>query len=107
MSGPAVDSSGTLTYTTAPNANGGATVTVVAKDNGGTSNGGIDTSSPSQTFTITVTPVNDAPTFTKGADQTIFEDAGPQSVANWATNISAGPPNEAGQTVSFTVTTSE
>ena len=62
----------------------------------------IDTSAP-QTFTITVTPVNDAPSFTKGADQTVNEDAGLQTVAGWATAISAGP-NEASQTVSFTVT---
>jgi hypothetical protein len=35
-------------------------VTVTLADNGGTSNGGIDTSAP-QTFSITVTAVNDAP----------------------------------------------
>lgn len=48
-------------------------------------------------------PLNQAPTFTKGANQTINEDAGAQSVANWATNISAGPGNESGQTLSFAV----
>src|SRR5262249_11835779 len=37
----------------AANANGSATVTVLAKDDGGTANGGVDTSTP-QTFTITV-----------------------------------------------------
>ena len=55
-----------------------------ASDNGGTANGGVDTS-PAQTFTITVTAVNDVPSFTKGADQTVLEDAGAQSVAGWAT----------------------
>ena len=39
------------------------------------------TPSAPQTFTITVTAVNDAPSFTKGADQTVLEDAGAQSVA--------------------------
>ena len=34
-------------------------------DDGGTANGGIDTSA-AQTFTITVTAVNDAPSFIKG-----------------------------------------
>ena len=48
------------------------------QDNGGTANGGVDTSAP-QTFTITVTRVNDAPSFTKGADQTVLEDAGAQT----------------------------
>ena len=100
---PTITPSGTLTYQTAPNANGIVTVSVVLKDNGGNASGGVDTSDP-QTFTITVDPINDAPSFTKGADITVLEDAGNQLVANWATNINPGP-NEATQTVSFTVTT--
>jgi hypothetical protein len=97
---PAISATGTLTYTPATNANGSATVTVVLQDNGGTANGGNDTS-PAQTFTITVTPVNDPPSFTKGANQTVSEDAAPQVVSNWATAISAGPPDESGQAVTF------
>ena len=58
--GPAVDGSGTLTYTLAENAYGSATVTISVSDDGGTANGGDDTS-PDQTFTITVDPVNDPP----------------------------------------------
>ena len=96
---PAVASNGTLTYTTAPNTNGSVTVTVTAVDN----SGGTNSSAP-QTFTIDVTPVNDAPSFTKGPDQTVLEGAGPQLVAGWATAISPGP-NEAGQTLNFIVTT--
>ena len=96
---PAVSSGGTLTYTPALNANGSATVSLHAHDNGG---GTAD--SPTQTFTITITAVNDPPTFTKGADQVDDENAGPQSVAGWATAISKGPANEASQTVAFTVT---
>jgi hypothetical protein len=99
---PRVAAAGGLTYTTAPNANGTATVTVRAQDDGGTANGGQDTSPP-QTFTITVGPVNDAPAFTKGADQSVPEDSGPQSVPGWASAIAAGPPNESGQSVSFLV----
>jgi CSLREA domain-containing protein len=57
----------------------------------------------SDTFLLTVTPVNDAPTFTKGANQTVSEDSGPHVVANWATGIGAGP-NESGQSLSFFVT---
>src|SRR5690242_21193434 len=53
----------------------------------------LDTSAP-QTFTITVTAVNDAPSFTKGANQTKLEDAGGQTVTGWATTISAGPADE-------------
>ena len=56
------------------------------------------------TATITVNAVNDAPSFTKGADQTVTAGSGAQTVPNWATNISPGPANESSQTVSFTVT---
>ena len=73
---PAVSPTGTLTYTSAPNANGTATITLRLQDNGGTANGGVDTS-PSVSFTITLTPVNDAPSFTVGPNQTVVEDAGP------------------------------
>jgi VCBS repeat-containing protein len=100
---PAVSSNGTLTFTPSPNASGSATVTLRAKDDGGTANGGVDVS-PTQTFTITVAPVNDAPTFTKGADQTVMEDAGSQTVAGWATNISKGPADESSQSLTFSVT---
>jgi hypothetical protein len=71
---PAISSNGTLTYTSAPNANGAATVTVTLSDNGGTANGGVNTSAP-QSFLITVNPVNDAPTITSIANQTINEDS--------------------------------
>lgn len=90
---PAVSSSGTLTYTPAPNENGEALVSLILKDNGGTDNGGVDTSTE-QTFTISVLPVNDAPTFTKGANQTVAEDSGIQFVLDWATNVRQGPLNE-------------
>jgi VCBS repeat-containing protein len=53
---PAIDALGTLTYTPSPLAAGMTpTVTVAAHDNGGTVNGGEDTSAP-QTFTITIGP---------------------------------------------------
>src|SRR5207237_814220 len=70
---PAVAANGTLSYTLAANANGSATVTVTVHDDGGTTNGGADTSS-AQTFTITVTPVNDAPVAVNDA-YTVNEDA--------------------------------
>jgi hypothetical protein len=98
---PSVSATGTLTYTPAANANGGATVTITLSDDGGTANGGVDTSA-SQTFTITVTAVNDVPSFTKGADQTVLEDAGVQTVTPWATAIDDGDPG-ATQTLNFTV----
>ncbi len=101
---PAIDpATGDLTYTPADDGNGGATVTIELRDDGGTADGGVD-QSPAQTFTITVDPVNDAPSFAAGGDQTVLEDAGPQSVAGFAANLSAGPPDESGQTLSFEIT---
>ena len=57
---PAIGAGGALSYQPAPNASGSAVVTVRLRDNGGTANGGVDTSDP-QTFTVTVAPVNDPP----------------------------------------------
>ncbi|MGJ0485597.1 MAG: PxKF domain-containing protein, partial [Methylomicrobium sp.] len=91
-----------LTYTPAANANGSATITLTLSDDGGTANGGVDTSAP-QTFTITVNAVNDVPSFTKGADQSVLVNAGAQTVTPWATNLSVGPANESGQTLNFIV----
>ena len=99
---PAVAANGTLTYTPAANANGSAVVTVQIHDNGGIANGGIDTSA-AQTFTITVAAVNDTPSFTKGANQTVPEDATAQTLADWATALSKGPPDEATQVLDFIV----
>ena len=45
--------------------------------------------------------VNDPPSFAAGPDQTVLEDSGVRSVANWATNLSVGPANESGQTLVF------
>ncbi|MEI7732630.1 MAG: PQQ-binding-like beta-propeller repeat protein, partial [Verrucomicrobiota bacterium] len=94
---PAIDTSGTLTYTPT-NTFGVATVTVYAKDNGGTANGGVDTSAP-QTFTITITPVNDPPMIALATNNlVVLEDAGSVSVPSFATVTSYGA-NEASQTL--------
>ncbi|MBK7144984.1 MAG: hypothetical protein IPH76_07170 [Xanthomonadales bacterium] len=79
--GPAVSPAGALSYTPAADANGSATITLPLSDDGGTANGGIDTSAP-QTFVINVTAVNDAPV------QTL--PAGPLSIATGATLAIAG-----------------
>ena len=56
------------------------------------------------TFTVTVSGVNDPPSFTKGGNPTVLEDAGAQSISGWATSILAwGRPDESGQNVSFVV----
>ena len=96
------NTTGTLSYTPAANQTGTALVTVKVQDNGGTAGGGIDTVTKS--FTVTVVDVNEVPSFTAGADQSAAQDAGPQTVPGWATNISPGAaPDEAGQQVNFLV----
>jgi hypothetical protein len=101
---PAIDpTTGTLTYAPAANAFGTAHVTVRLHDDGGTAFGGVDTSAP-LIFTIAIDAINDVPSFASGSDETITEDAGPQTVVGWASSISAGP-NEASQALNFVVTT--
>ncbi|WP_299223796.1 Ig-like domain-containing protein [uncultured Aquimarina sp.] len=94
---------GNLTYTAAANAIGMTTVTVNLSDNGGTANGGADTSAD-QTFMITINEVNDAPSFSIPAspDQTILEDSGAQTVNGFASAIDDGDENT--QTLTFNVT---
>ena len=99
---PAVDVDGRLTYSPAANQYGSSTITVFLSDNGGTANGGVDRSAD-QTFNITVNPVNDAPAFTPGPDQTLVAGAADYIIDNWATAISTGPDNESAQTVTFNV----
>ncbi|MDO9399322.1 MAG: Ig-like domain-containing protein, partial [bacterium] len=65
---------------------------------------GTEYSSTSYTETVNITAVNDAPSFTKGADQTVNEDAGAQTASNWATDLNTGSANENDQTLSFTAT---
>ena len=98
---PALDPDGTLRFTAAPDSNGRAELVIQLKDDGGTDNGGVDTSLR-QPLLIIVQPVNDAPNFTPGGDVVVLEDAGPQSLL-WATNISAGPPDEAAQMLTFLI----
>src|SRR5690606_15025888 len=102
---PTVSADGTLRFTTAPDVSGSAVITLELSDDGGTADGGVDTSAP-QNFTITVTPVNDPPSASIGGDPSVLEDAGAQSVAGWLdlSTLSAGPADEAGQTVSHAIT---
>lgn len=103
---PAIDKvTGNLTYTPAANAVGTTTVTVTLKDNGGTANGGVDTTV--KTFDITITPINDVPSFKKGADQTVNEGTGLKTVTGWATLLNKGAANESGQTLTFIVVSND
>ena len=104
---PYLTTNGTLVFQPGTNSVGSAIVTVTLQDNGGVALGGKDTSAPQQ-FTITVQPVNHAPSFDLTTNQIAFnEDAGLLVLTNFVTNIVAGPSHEASQTVNFIVTASD
>jgi len=94
------DTTGTLTYTPATGASGTAHLTVLVQDDGGTADGGVDTTAV--TFTVTVRFVNTAPTLNPLANLTMNENAGQQTVT--LTGISAGDADDAGQTLTVTAT---
>ncbi|MBW4598802.1 MAG: tandem-95 repeat protein [Calothrix sp. FI2-JRJ7] len=92
-----------LVYKPIKDYNGAVNIRVFTTDRGNT--GGI-ARSDEDTIYLDVLPVNDAPTFTKGFNDTIDEDFGVRTVT-WVTNISKGASNESNQTVVFTVTSPE
>ncbi len=99
-----------LVFTPAnPDDNGApyTTFTFQVEDDGGTANGGVNLDQTANTLTINITAVNDAPVFVLGAADVPVPSPGvdtPVVIAAFATGISRGPTNEAGQTLTFTVT---
>jgi subtilisin family serine protease/methionine-rich copper-binding protein CopC len=89
-----INPDGTITYTPVADYFGPDSFTYTVRDGSGET----DTA----TVSIDVKPVNDVPSFTAGANQIVDEDAGAQTISNWATNISAGS-NESAQAVDFIV----
>eukprot|EP00698_Gefionella_okellyi_P018872 TRINITY_DN5710_c0_g1_i4.p1 TRINITY_DN5710_c0_g1~~TRINITY_DN5710_c0_g1_i4.p1 ORF type:complete len:2265 (+),score=623.94 TRINITY_DN5710_c0_g1_i4:331-6795(+) len=59
--------------------------------------------SSTSSLAITITPVNQAPSFTASSTTITVAPLQPTVISNWASAISAGPINEALQVVSFTV----
>ncbi|MEM9302854.1 MAG: Ig-like domain-containing protein, partial [Pseudomonadota bacterium] len=87
---------GAFTYTPPANTSGMATFDYSVADN--------TVLTDTATVTIEVTPVNDAPSFTAGPDQTLAKGAELiQSVPGWATDITPGP-DEDDQELRFQVT---
>jgi hypothetical protein len=84
-----------LSFTPTANANGTATLTVFASDG---------TSTNSRAVTLTVSPVNDIPSFTLCAGTiTVFEDSGQLLEQCLRHPVSRGPVNEIAQTPTFLV----
>ena len=91
---------GDITFTPATDFNGQASFEYTVCDNGSPS----ECSEMLAIVNVTMSPVNDAPSFTVGANQTVAEDSGPHSVPGWASDISAGPADESAQQLTFEVT---
>ena len=98
---PAIAADGTLSFTALADTSGIASIDVELSDDGGTANGGDDTS-PVALFTITVNPVNDEPSFIPAGDVSVLEGSAAYS-GTWATALSAGAADESGQILTFTV----
>src|SRR5260221_4127377 len=80
------EATGTLRLAPRPNASGHVMITVTVND------GQVTNNTATQTFNVTVNPVNDPPTLDAIADLTLNEDAGLQTMA--LTGISSGASNE-------------
>ena len=91
----ALNGDGTLTYTPEADYYGGDSFQYRVDDGWGGSSVG--------TVGVTVRSVNDAPSFTAGADVTVDEDSGAYS-QSWASQIGVGPANESNQQPTFSVT---
>ncbi|MGB3466567.1 MAG: Ig-like domain-containing protein, partial [Cyclobacteriaceae bacterium] len=93
---PEISEEGTLTFTTATDQSGTATLQVILTDDGRE-----NTSSAVSTFDIVIKPVNDEPTIDKPADLVI--NAG-ESTSTILSGITTGTSSES-QTISISVTT--
>ncbi|MFO0796199.1 MAG: tandem-95 repeat protein [Gemmataceae bacterium] len=98
---PGGELTGVLTFTPAPNQFGTATITVTVSDAG--PGAAPNVNATTQQFTISITPVNDAPTLIlTGNPPVSAEDGGLQTVPGFA-SFSPGPnENGLGQTASYT-----
>ena len=100
---PHVDPKGTLAFVLALDANGDASIRLTLRDSGGTARGGADTS-VEHSFAVSVTAVNDAPSFRPIADRFSALQFSGESAVAYAADITAGPTDEAPQAVSFSLT---
>ncbi len=92
----AIDASRNVTYYFTDELNGAVNDTISLSDHVGCA-----VASAHQTFTLASTAVNDTPTFTVGANQSVLEDAGTQTVNGFIAAFSQGPANESTQTLTF------
>ncbi len=80
--------------------NGTGSITVDTTTRGGST----AIAATTNTISTSITSVNDAPSFTKGSDQTTTPGSGTQTIANWATTFNpGGGADEAAQTATYEI----
>ncbi len=97
---------GNLVFAPALNANGNAYAAIGFKvqDDGGTANGGVDTSASANTLTINVTAVNDAPTLATPSAIALTDTAAKDTFAN-QTGTLAGSDVDTGTSLTYGINT--
>ena len=102
-----IDANGVLRFNLTRNEPATVDLSIRYVDNGGTENGGSDTSSAA-TLRVTVVGINTAPSFVAPAAVQVFQGAGSKTVSQFATSLSPGSASwEQSQSLTFHVMTNE
>ncbi|MGL5193393.1 MAG: DUF4347 domain-containing protein, partial [Chroococcales cyanobacterium] len=89
------DGTASLKYTPIANANGTANISVTVTD--------ADAGTVTESFAVTVNPVNDIPSFTATSPAAVNQNAGAQTLTTWAAFNPGGGTDEATQTATYIV----
>ncbi|MCF6353196.1 MAG: gliding motility-associated C-terminal domain-containing protein [Cyclobacteriaceae bacterium] len=104
---PNVDQFGNFAFELTDKANGSFDLEIYLEDNGADTPPPNNNKSTIVNVTVTINPVNDAPTFTRGINIIVDEHSGAYNEP-WATNTSAGAPDEdVSQQLTFILTQKE
>lgn len=107
VSDPTIDvTTGNLTFETSPDDFGTATIKVTLIDDGSDIPPN-DNMSITQSFTIDVLPINDAPDFVMPDTLVVNEDDGEIIVTQFISEITKGPDNELDQSIDFSLSIEE
>jgi gliding motility-associated-like protein len=105
---PKVDKFGNFSFEATDKSNGTVQLRIYLQDDGADSPPPNSNKSDPIDVTLIINPINDAPTFVKGENIIIDEHNGPTTISSWATQISAGAPDEdESQQLTFVLTEQE
>ena len=81
---PSITATGEIVLAVANDVSGMTQCTATLSDNGGTGNSTLDVDRVSKTFLVTIRYINQPPTFTPGADQTVLQNQNPKLRWSWS-----------------------